>query len=135
MHVINVSQWIYQNITNTLVFKIVFQIHYNFFVVLPIQLKICRSVFSFLQEKKCAVAKSSAPWNFWVSDRYLFSSEVASLWNLFLVKFWVSRYSKEYIEQKEKARKPIKHLTCETVSFFIVKKLLLWPLNFFCEQN
>ena len=45
--------WHYQNITNILVFIIVFGIHRNFFIVLPIQLNICRSniLFPFLHVK------------------------------------------------------------------------------------
>ena len=42
--------WLYQNITNTLVFTIVFWIHYKFLIALPIWLKICRSVFSLLKK-------------------------------------------------------------------------------------
>ena len=48
-------------ISSVLVFTISFGTHYNFFIVLPIRLQICRSNdFSFLQGKICIQEKSGA---------------------------------------------------------------------------
>ena len=59
----------YQNMARTLVFRIVFGIHYNFFVFSPIELKICRSnEFSFSQGKMYVPKKSSASLRFCATE-------------------------------------------------------------------
>ena len=49
-----------KNFTITLVFTVIFRIHYNFFIVLPIRLKVS-TFFSFLQGKTCVPKKSGVP--------------------------------------------------------------------------
>ena len=51
---------LHQSITSRLVFMIAFEIHCNFYIVLPIWLKTCRSnsFFCFLHSKNCAPKKS-----------------------------------------------------------------------------
>ena len=64
----------YQNITSRLMFITVFGILFNFFIVLPILLKTCRTDgLLLLQDKMCAPEKSSASQSFcalMASDRH-----------------------------------------------------------------